>query len=661
VAKYTQEDISNIARRMRQSKDENKPFHILTGAGCSVSAGIPLAQTLVAKIKEEYGVECVKRLAPEKLNNYGDCMSCLSKSERRDLIKPYLDEAKINWAHIALAAMMDGGFIDRVLTFNFDSVLAKACGLHGLYPATYDFAAAPSRETNYIASPAIIHLHGQGFARVMLNTDEETTAHAVALSPLIANTLDSAPLLVAGYSGQSDAVFPVLQHEYSGQQRLYWAGYDYEPTANVSQLLEKGGNTALYLGGADADQFFMDIARALECWPPKLFKNPYAQLLDELKDVADFPLAVGSGEDLLTKLKNELQTVSVARTENTTPDLNLLMMEEKWDDVIKFADEKKPEEAHLKAWAFAMLGNGLWKSAELRKDAALFNESFVKFARAVLIEPNMHAAFNNWGVALADLAQIKESEEQRQEAEALFKDSFAKYACAIKIKPDKHEAFNNWGTALAHLAQLNGRQALYFESFAKYACAIEIKPDNYSAFLNWGNALSGLAQLNGVKGLFEESFEKYANAVAIKPDLPEAFYNWGNGLLALARQEKDPALFKESFEKYARAIEIEPDKHSAIHNWGAGLIELARLEPDEAIIDLALVKLLAAEVINPAIVYTLACAFALKNNIPECRARLQTCKAAGTLPLRTEMLADADLANVHAEDWFQELIADLPE
>ena len=124
MPKYTKEDVKRLAASFRKARDRNKPFAFLTGAGCSFSAGIPLAPTLVRKIIDDYG-DHVRRLVPEdRRDDYGACMGCLTSTERRDLLKPILDAAKVNWGHIAIAAMIDGGWISRVLTFNFDPVLA---------------------------------------------------------------------------------------------------------------------------------------------------------------------------------------------------------------------------------------------------------------------------------------------------------------------------------------------------------------------------------------------------------------------------------------------------------------------------------------------------------------------------------------------------------
>ena len=133
--------IKDLAQFMQSAKDEEKPYIFLTGAGCSVTAGIPLAKTIVEELNEKFSLE-LKSLSVEERKDYGKCMECIEVSKRRIYLKKYIKEAKINWAHIALSCLIKEGYIRRVLTFNFDNLLARSCGLLGLYPATYDFTAA---------------------------------------------------------------------------------------------------------------------------------------------------------------------------------------------------------------------------------------------------------------------------------------------------------------------------------------------------------------------------------------------------------------------------------------------------------------------------------------------------------------------------------------
>ena len=80
MGKYTQKDIDYIANHLRRRKeDDGKPFNLLTGAGCSLSAGIPLAPTLTKEINEIFKDDCERKLNKKQCQDYGSCMSILSK------------------------------------------------------------------------------------------------------------------------------------------------------------------------------------------------------------------------------------------------------------------------------------------------------------------------------------------------------------------------------------------------------------------------------------------------------------------------------------------------------------------------------------------------------------------------------------------------------
>jgi len=147
--------LDDVVETLRKAQDLGKKCTLLIGAGCSVKAGIPTAEGFVRIIEiiEREFPQAYKR-AEEK--NYSKCMAELSPGERRDLIARYVDSAKINWAHIAVAQLMKHGFIDRVLTTNFDPLLVRACALVGVFPAVYDFAASQLYKAAYIPEQAVL-------------------------------------------------------------------------------------------------------------------------------------------------------------------------------------------------------------------------------------------------------------------------------------------------------------------------------------------------------------------------------------------------------------------------------------------------------------------------------------------------------------------------
>jgi NAD-dependent SIR2 family protein deacetylase len=130
--------LDDIVEALQPKSGTTRRCTVLLGAGCSISAGIPTAGAIVQHIKSAYPT-AYSRATPK---DYPGCMAALDRGVRRDLIAGYIDKAKINWAHLALAQLIENGFVDRVLTTNFDPLVSRACALVNSFPAVYDFAAS---------------------------------------------------------------------------------------------------------------------------------------------------------------------------------------------------------------------------------------------------------------------------------------------------------------------------------------------------------------------------------------------------------------------------------------------------------------------------------------------------------------------------------------
>lgn len=517
-----------IAETFRNRRDDGKPGHVLIGAGCSKSAGIPLARELVDEILKRYPAKCASRFAGAR-PSYGAAMNALSPNERRDLIKPYIDNAKINWGHIALAAMLKGGEVDTVLTVNFDNLLARACGLLGIYPATYDFGAAPFDRLAGMASPAIVHLHGQGHGMVLMNTEEETRAHAAKVAPVLRRSLESRPMLVVGYSGDADDLFAALRAGYSGGERLYWLTYDDAPPAALRDFMTDHPHIQ-HFGGCDADRALIEIARGCECWPPGLFENPYEHLLEELSPVLDLPLEERISGDILVRTRAALTKASDAHKRAADSDAAVPALKGDFKAAEKAA--AKAGDAKLRASLLTAQGDEIddrYQEASAKEEKErLAQQAIAAYAAAIDLDPQQHTALNNWGVLLMERGKRSTNP---QEAARLFDQAAAKYAEALRIKPDKHEALNNWGTLLAERGKLSRdpqeAARLFDEAAAKFAEALRVKPDMHEALYNWGALLMERGQRSSdpkeTVRLFNEAEAKLSQAEAIQPGV--AAYN----------------------------------------------------------------------------------------------------------------------------------------
>ena len=588
--------IEDVKTCLSHAKDREHKCALLIGAGCSVTAGIPTAQQIADQIRKDWSL-------PSDCVDYRACMQRLGRGDRAKLISDYVGRARINWAHICIAELIKAGYVDRVLTTNFDPLVLRASALLGVYPAVYDLGASAEFDPTRAVSPCIVYLHGQHVGFTQIHTTAQGQQQRPVLKQIVNYEANHRYLLVVGYGGQNDELFADALsqvHEFSHQ--LHWVGYlDDEPAPHLKTGFLGTDRMSFFIKHYDADSFFITLARELRCFPPALFARPFSHLLESLQPIAPWPIPgeeakLDVAEDARKRVRRavrEIEQPSAAKKHKTTSDertasliLEAVMQgdNEKAVALLPHRARLSPDLAEAGAWAYTMLANAISDTAlskQPQEADQMFQAAYDNYAKAVEIKPDMHEALYNWGTALSDQAETKTG----QEADELYQAAYDKYAKALEIKPDLHQALYNWGTALSAQADTKtGQEAdeLFQAACDKYAEAVKIKPDMHEALYNWGTAL--MEQSRAKKGseadkLFQAAYAKYAEAVKIKPDMHEALYNWGVALIDQAKtktgQEADD-LFQAACDKYAEAVKIKPDMHEAFSNWGNALSDQAK-------------------------------------------------------------------------------------
>jgi hypothetical protein len=247
---------------------------LVIGAGCSASAGIPMAQGFVDLIEARFDDD-YKRA---KVKDYIHCMGELDDDDRQQLIRDVCANArKLNPAHIAMAQLLAGGFVRYILTTNFDSLILQACNLLGVDPAVYDFTALASRHFSkdaMVDGPAVFYLHGQHSGVVQINTEEELAENSPKLEHLFSSINGPCFWIVAGFSGLNNPTIERLS-QLDFRHRLYWVTHGESlPGGDVVKELEKPGKKAALVLGYDADRFFFSLAQGVGCETPKIFTDP---------------------------------------------------------------------------------------------------------------------------------------------------------------------------------------------------------------------------------------------------------------------------------------------------------------------------------------------------------------------------------------------------
>ena len=623
---YKTTTIQEIADQLKFNLANNLGTAILTGAGVSVSAKIPTSNGIIEKIEETFPAlsnKCIKK-------TYCEYMKLLTPMVRRRVINDLIENAELNPAHLYLSSLVKNGYIDRILTVNFDPLAQKALALENIFPGIYDFAASQNFVPGEAADISIFHLHGQKDGFVLLNTEPELDDHFKKLKPVFNDSLIKRTLIVIGYSGVSDPVFRHLKEIKSFEGRLYWIGFeDHEPSEEIVKDILEGDKYSFFLKGYNADTFFIELSKELGIEGPRIVSRPFEYLSEVLENFSLLEMKDKPPTDIVKETKKWVKTAKAIFQdhdkeaakdifENLANEELIKLARETWlndseenyEELLQSINDSSPVEAKL-YFSFFLNNYGLKfvKSAKLKTGTevveGLYRKSIAMFEKALEFNPDLPEAYYNWGASLSAIAKLKTGSE----AEALYREAIAKYEKGIALKPDDM-AYLIWGAALADIAKLKSGsevEALYRDAINKYKQAIDIKPDMFEAFSNWGAVLADIAKLKSgseVEELYRDAIAKYEKALEFNPDLPEAYFNWGVSLSNIAELNtgtEAEELYRDAIVKLEKSIALKPDDMAYLI-WGMLLASIAKLKSGEEAIKLyreAIAKFEKALKLNP--------------------------------------------------------------
>ena len=595
--------IDHVVSSLKRAKDERGAV-VLLGAGCSASAGIPLARALMEEIARDFGP------MPPGLTTYAEYMNFVPPGERKKLLGNHIDKATINWAHIALAQLIASEYVQCVLTTNFDPLIVRACAMLGCFPAVYDFPSTKSFEAAEMVDPSIVYLHGQRSGFVLVNTDDEFKQNQ--LDTVFRRAGERRPWIVIGYSGNSDPVFDQLASYKRFDYRLFWVGYRDEPVPpHVNERLLTGNKYADYLATFDADTFFVTLAKKLGAFPPALFAEPMKHLQQILTVVNPFNFP-GHGKDLRELAENQASHAT------------------------RLLEAENGQRAAL-ANSLVVAGN--------------YEQIFADFGTEADASPEITEAVA-WGWLLKGLASMDAAEGKKPEAaEKLLLESIRCVEEALKLHPHFPDAHFNWGYALGELAKLkSGEEAkkLFDEARAEYEKARELDPSDWEVYYNLGNLLGDRGDELEDEALLREAIEQYRAALKIKPEDGDVLTNLGATLKTLAAYVDDPTpVLRDAGEAYAAAWPTS--SAGAMSDWGDVVAELGDNKQAEILWG-------RAEFLEPgSAAYRLAVLHAKRGNTEAAKNYLLAARKAGSLPPIDEVKDNPDFKSLRGLDWFQDL------
>ena len=425
--------IEELAYIIKQAKQNNQPMPIFfLGAGASKTGKIPLAQDIVKEILEKYSDSPKIKKLPKEDQTYSNLMDCLLPAQRHSLLKEYIDKGKINVTHLYIAQLMKAGFIDYVLTVNFDNLMLRALALLNEFPPTYDMAILKDLTTTRFNKKSVVYLHGQHHGVWLLNTEEEMKKVAKRVPRIFDEIKNERPWVFIGYSG-NDTVFNHIKDLGRFDNGLFWVAYkDNDPDENVVAFLKRENTNASIIKGYDSDSFILELNRKLGREHPEIIDKPFSSLKEMLESIIDV--------DDEKHFKGVRERIEIVK--NQVEDA--VNRFEKGDKVSNGDINAKNEINILKKKIISLILNKEYKEDKISKieeKAEIINDES--------LNDSLSDFYFNWGNSLNDLARLKKGEE----AEYILEEAFEKakkaeelggrsynLSCVYSLKKDKENA-----------------------------------------------------------------------------------------------------------------------------------------------------------------------------------------------------------------------------
>jgi tetratricopeptide (TPR) repeat protein len=532
--------IEELAYLIKEADKARLPQPIVfLGAGASKSGGIPLAGEIVTDILDRFKDNPSIRVLAGEERTYPNLMECLAPFQRNQLLKEYIDKARINVTHIYLAQLLKAGYIDYVLTVNFDNLMLRALALYNEFPPTYDLAILKDLTTTSFQQGSILYLHGQHRGLWLLNTPEELAKVKEFIPPILNKITNQRPWIFIGYSGD-DPIFDHVVNLGRFDNGLYWVCYkEGTPDSRVcDDLLNKPNTNSFILKGYDSDSFMLKLNEELGLGQPEIIDKPFTSLKNSLENIVDInnEKHFNGVKERLKIVKNQVNSaikqfeegvIEPGRDREKETEINRLRK-----DIINEIIKEEFDEAKILKLVMA---------AEKLDDEQL-NESAANL-------------FVSWGNKIFDLAKVNENVD-------LYWQSIEKFERAIELNPKNDSAFNNWGASLLNIAKLSANADLYKQCIKKSERAFELNSKNSMSLYNWGTALANLAKIASDENLYNQGLEKFKQSTDLDPTYEPTFYNWGNALSDLAKLKGDNDLYNQAIEKHVKAVELGADTYN---------------------------------------------------------------------------------------------------
>lgn len=342
---HNKRNIDHLVNLINTRNQEIPNFALLLGSGASINSGVKMAREMIdtwrIKLYEQSGAKAsfehwLRRQSwYESDDEYSLLFElvCDQPSQRRVYIEECLKNAHPSWGYVYLTNLMKNGYLDVVLTTNFDDLISEACFLYSeeLRPIVCAHDSAISGIRVRSKRPKIIKLHGDFLYDSIKNTVRELETLEENMKRKVMQFAQEYGLVVVGYSGRDRSVMDILEmlvrsEEYF-KQGIYWCVRKGEEIGGrLRSLLRKDRVYLVEIPGFD--EFMAYIHDRAELSLPAPVADPIRVMHDRARLFINVPDTLKSNriifQDIQKVLKGLQETILVHGLPSTPEGVEVL-------------------------------------------------------------------------------------------------------------------------------------------------------------------------------------------------------------------------------------------------------------------------------------------------------------------------------------------------
>lgn len=264
----TIENIVNHIKSVKNQSHNKQGICLLLGAGADISSGGILFRELKIQFMKENGYEITQDIADNKLDReFEKIVNSLSQNGRCETLDNIMRKKSMPSEGYELLVMLaEMGYIDAVITTNFDYLLEETQNLLNIKPFTIFTPGKSIPQKYYLRnskiSPIYLKMHGDLSDRLVthLTSEElESQNYSAEFINLFKYIIKKNSVLIIGYGGYDSLITDLFKQEMGELSDVYWCNIS-EPDEKSDLVSALKASNKLKYVNISFDKLFQELA-----------------------------------------------------------------------------------------------------------------------------------------------------------------------------------------------------------------------------------------------------------------------------------------------------------------------------------------------------------------------------------------------------------------